>query len=102
MLHIHGSGLSLTAALKEMAEEKFGRLNRLLTRFDDSDLLMDIELSKTTAHHNKGKIFRVEINLPIGRHQVFCAAECDDLYEAMDHCVTTAKRQLTKLKEKGA
>lgn len=99
-LHIHSSGMQLTAAIKAMAEEKFGRLNRLLTRFEKSDLFIDIELSKTTHHHNKGKIFRAEINVPIGRKQVFGAAESDDLYEAMDHCVNTAKRQLVKMKEK--
>ncbi len=99
-LHIHSSGLQLTEAIKAAAEEKFGRLNRLLTRFEKSDLFIDIELSRTTHHHNKGKIFRAEINIPIGRQQIFSASECEDLYEAMDHCVDTAKRQLIKLKEK--
>ncbi len=101
-LHIHSVGLPLTAAITAAAEEKFGRLNRLLTRFDKDDLFIDIELSRTTHHHNKGKIFRAEINVPIGRKQVYGASECEDLYEAMDHCVDTAKRQLVKLKEKAA
>lgn len=100
-LHIHSSGLQLTAAIKAAVEEKFGRLNRLFLRFEKKDeLLVDIELSRTTHHRNKGKIFRAEINVPIGRNQIFGAAEGEDLYEAMDHCVATAKRQLTKLKEK--
>jgi ribosomal subunit interface protein len=99
-LHIHADGLQLTAAITAAAEEKFGRLNRLLARFEKSDLLIDIELKRTTHHRNKGKIFRAEINVPLGRAQVFAASECEDLYEAMDHCVATAKRQLIKLKEK--
>jgi len=99
-LHIQGTGLKLTAAITDAAEDKFGKLNKLLARFDREDLVIDIELSMTTHRHHKGKVFRAEINAPIGRHHVYGAAESEDLYEAMDQCAATAKRQLTKLKEK--
>lgn len=99
-LHIHGTGLKLTPAITAAAEEKFGKLNCLLSRFDREDLVIDIELAMTTHRHHKGKVFRAEINAPIGRAHIYGAAESEDLYEAMDQCGATAKRQLTKLKEK--
>ena len=98
---VHASGLSLTTAMKMAAIEKFMRVERLLTRFDHSSLIMVVELSRTTHHHHKGKIFRSEMHLPLARKQeVFAAVEADDIYDAMDHCISAAKKQLLKFKEK--
>lgn len=100
---VHATGLQLTIAMKAMAVEKFSRLRRMIMRFDHSDLLMSVELSRTTHHHHKGKIFRAEMHLPLAHKQsAYAAVEADDLYEAMDLCIGAAKRQLLKFKEKTA
>lgn len=99
---IHGTGLALTPAITAAGEEKFGRLRRMLMRFDHSDLLLEVMCSRTTHHHQKGKIFRCECDLMIGKKQIFAAVESEDLYEAMDHCVGAIKKQVQKLKEQQA
>ncbi len=102
-ISIHASGLQLTPAMKATATEKFARLRRMIMRFDHSDLLMTVELSRTTHHQHKGKIFRAEMHLPLTHKQeVFAAVEADDIFDAMDHCIAGAKKQLLKIKEKAA
>jgi|SRR3989344_2382554 len=99
--NIHATGLTLTPAIKTVALEKFGRLERMLGRVDAaSSLHIDIELGRTTHHHHKGKIFRAEVHIPLGKHSVYAAAECEELYAGIDQCVSAAKRQLEKIKEK--
>lgn len=97
---VHANGMQLTAAIKTAALDKFGRLERIagsLVKSSD-DAVMNIELSRTTHHHHKGKIFRAELHMPLGRKSVYAASEGDDLYEAMDHAVAAAKKQLLRLK----
>lgn len=99
--NVHATGLQLTTAIKTAALEKFGRIERILKREDAADALhMDIELARTTHHHHKGKIFRAELHIPLGRQSVYAAAECEDLYHGIDQCVAAAKRQLLKIKGK--
>lgn len=96
---VHANALQLTDAIKTAAYEKFGRLERLAKPLLKSeDAQMNIELSRTTHHHHKGKIFRAEVHIPLGRRSVYAAAEGDDLYDAMDHAVSAVKKQLLRLK----
>lgn len=91
--------MQLTAAIKAAAEEKFGRLRRILTRFDHSDLVLDVQLARTTHHSHKGKVFRCEGILLLGKKQVFAAIEGEELYETIDHCVSSLKKQIQKIKD---
>ncbi len=99
-LILHTDGLQMTAATKQEAEDKFMRLRRVFGRLDHSDLLFNVELSRTTTHHKKGKIFRAEAHMPIGKHAMFVAVEGEDLLEAIDHCIAACRKQLTRIKEK--
>lgn len=97
---LHVTGLSPTPAMQTTAVKKFSRLARLVARHAAENPLINLELSRTTHHHHKGKIFRVEAHLVIGKTSVYAAAECDDIYEGIDHCVAAVKKQLVRLKER--
>lgn len=94
------TALNLTPGIKSAVQEKFGRLFRVLTRFDHSDLLMHVEVARTTHHHHKGKIFRSECRLTLNRKSLYAAVESDDLYNAMDQCVNALKKQIIAFKER--
>lgn len=96
---IQSDGIVLTQAIKTSAEEKFGRLRRLLQRFDHSDLIFNVMFSRTTNHSHKGKIFRAECRLKLGKKQVFAATEGSELYETIDLTAAAIKKQCVKLKE---
>lgn len=96
---INSDGLILTAAIKASAEEKFSRLRRLLERFDHSDLVLSVMVTRTTNHSHKGKIFRTECQLKLGKKQLFAAVEGNELYETIDQTVAALKKQCVKLKE---
>jgi ribosome-associated translation inhibitor RaiA len=51
---------------------------------NDPSAQCDIELAKTTDHHNKGDIFKAEIHI-VGKHKnVYVSSEKSDLYMAID------------------
>ncbi len=97
---IHSTGLTATSALKQSALDKFNRLERLLDRYRQADPVLAVELSRTTHHHHKGKIFRAEAHLTLGKKSLYAATEADDLLDSMDHCVASIKKQLVRLKER--
>lgn len=97
---LQATQLVITPAIRETAEEKFGRLRRLLTRFDHTDLLLHVELGRITHRHHKGKIFRAEGRITLGRKELYSAIESEELYTAMDHCISALKKQIVGLKER--
>ena len=46
---------------RNLIEKKINKISKHIS--DEEDLHSDIELSKETNHHNKGQIYRTEINL---------------------------------------
>ncbi|MCX6781280.1 MAG: ribosome-associated translation inhibitor RaiA [Candidatus Magasanikbacteria bacterium] len=94
----HSTGLTLTNAIKEIAAEKYARLDKIVGTLHDNPLVT-VELSRTTHHHHKGKIFRAEVHMAMGRQSVYAAAESDDLYDSMDQSVAAIKKQILRIKE---
>ncbi len=94
----HSTGLSLTTAIKQIAAEKFSRLDKIVGTLHD-DAIVSVELSRTTHHHHKGKIFRAELHMIMGKKSVYAAAESDDLYDSMDQAIAATKKQVVKIKE---
>ncbi len=84
--------MELTPAIRSYAEDKVRMIEKY---FDDrdSDPYIQIELGKTTRHHQSGEIFRTELNLTTARGSLRASAEKDDLYAAID----SAKDELVDL-----
>ena len=63
---IKSTGFELTPALQQELEKKFIGFDKYLKRWDkDGAALLEIEVAKTTNHHNKGQIFYAEANLQL-------------------------------------
>jgi putative sigma-54 modulation protein len=95
-INIHGTGIELTDAIKEYAEEKMSQL----TKFFDNIQQINIDVGKQSHHHNKGEVFYAEVNVHIPGHMLRIVKEEQDLYKAIDKVKDHFKVELEKIKEK--
>lgn len=59
---------------------------------------LDIEVGKATKHHNKGKVFRAEVNLLVGKKMLRAESYGEDLYEAIDLLEAELENEIKKFK----
>ena len=96
-IDIKGTNLELTEAIKDYVNEKIGGLEK----FFDQILEARVDVGLTTKHHQKGNIFRAEVNLEVPqKHIIRAEAEREDLYMAINEVKDELQRQIKKYKEK--
>jgi ribosomal subunit interface protein len=101
-LQVKAKGFELTPALTQFIEEKMAGLTKLLTKWDRENVaLLDVEVAKTTKHHNKGNVFYAEANLQIPNAPLLRIEETnEDLHMAIVQVKDRLKNELSRFKEK--
>lgn len=99
--NIKGTGIELTDAIRDYAEKRVNALNKFVDA-DDTSVLANVEVGKTTAHHQSGDIFRAEFNVSMGGKQFRAVAGKNDLYAAIDDAKDEMARILSAHKGKQA
>lgn len=101
--HIKTTNFDLTESLKVLVNEKLTVVaGKLLESLDASaDIILDVELAKTSKHHHEGKIWKCEAGLSVPHISHVLRAEA--LSESMEGAVDAAKdileREIKKYKE---
>ncbi len=97
-INIQAMGIGLTDAIRAQVEKKMQALAKY-SPIDAADV--DVEVGKTTGHHNKGPIFFCEAHVRApGVAVIRTREEGADLYAAIDEVHDELQRQLIDLKEK--
>jgi len=78
-----GTNLSLTPEVTDYLEKKLHNIEKFVDPSLDS-VTMDIEIGRTTRHHQSGDIFRAEINLHLPGKSFRSEAEEPDIFTAID------------------
>jgi putative sigma-54 modulation protein len=99
-IDILSSGLLLTDAIKSYVGEKIGRLEHFLKRVPQDSILVRVEVSKTTQHHEKGKVFRAEARITLPGKDLYAHTVEEDLYAAIDIMCDELKRQILDFKDR--
>ena len=61
----------LTDALKEYITKRLAPLDRFLKRFErDGDVLLEVEVARSTRHHRKGDVYYIELNLSLPKKMI--------------------------------
>ena len=97
-VNIKGTNLKLTQAIKDYAQAKVDKLEKFLGPI--KIINADLELELTSKHHNKGEIFRAEINLELPYELLRIEKTEKDLYKAIDKIESHMAMLLKKYKEK--
>jgi len=95
---LKGTNIELTDAIKNYVEVRLQPIIKLVGDLPQATL--SVEVGKTTNHHNKGFIFRCELNLRLGKETLRSEEDREDLYESVDVAVDELKRQIKDRKEK--
>lgn len=97
-INLKTKNFNLTPSIKNYLEQKLNSLDKFLPQ--DESIFVDVELAKTTKHHQKGNIFKAEFNLKIPRHLMRTVAEEWDLRVAIDKAKEYLEREIKINKEK--
>lgn len=95
-INILGSKIELTQAIKDYVTTKVSSLDK----FYNGILEARVEVGMTTNHHQKGDIFRAEVNLRVPGNLIRAEAVSDDLYKSINQVKDELQRQLKKYKGK--
>ena len=97
-INIKATNISLTPSISEYTGKRFEKIAKLLK--SDQSTQCDIELARTTEHHNKGDIFRAEIHIVGKGKNLYASSDQADLYVAIDMVRDEILRELKSKKEK--
>ncbi len=99
-IKIRSINFEITPAIDDYISKKISSLEKFLER-KDGEVICEVEIGRTTKHHNSGDIFKAEINLTQpGSKQVYAVAEEVDLYTAIDVVRYEAERSIVSRKTK--
>lgn len=83
-LTIRAKNLNLDPDLRDYVDEKIGEtLEKLLIK-EKPPLKAGVELIRVTRHHQKGMVFRTEVNLILHGHEIIAEAGAGSIREAID------------------
>ena len=95
---IKATNIEMTDAIKAYVEEKFLGLAKFTTNYEPA-ATADIEIGKTSEHHQKGEIYRCEVTMQIPGDLLRVDVTAEDLYAAIDKAKDLLKEQLAEKKD---
>jgi len=83
-ISIRTKNIDLTQDLRDYVDEKIGRdIGRFLTN-EKTPLEADVELTRVTHHHQKGLVYRAEVQILLHGHKLIAEAGGENIKEAID------------------
>ena len=95
---IQAQHMDLTDPIREYAWNKITELEKFLPAGTMAQV--DILLERTTEHHQKGDIFKAEVNVQVPGQLLNTEAVAGDLYAAIDKVRDELQREMRQYKEK--
>ncbi|MEI6288034.1 MAG: ribosome-associated translation inhibitor RaiA [bacterium] len=95
-INIKATNAKLSPEAHEVINEKIMGL----TKYCDCIISADVEVGITTFHHQKGDIYRAEINLHVPGKILRATAETENISKSMNEVRDKLKGELIKYKEK--
>ena len=100
-IQIKTKNLELTPALTEWIHEKIGGLEKFVERLEkEGEILCEVEVARTTKHHNKGDVYYAEVNLHLPSRKLRAEDHDFDVRVAVDKVRDRLHRDLMKYKNK--
>jgi putative sigma-54 modulation protein len=97
---IKGTDLDLTEPLKEYINQRILSLDKIISGFEkNGEIMINVEVARSTKHHNKGEVFYAEFTLQLAGHPVRIEQYGKDVREAIDFARERLKNELVKQKE---
>lgn len=98
-INIQAPNLELTPALAEYIEKKIGGLEKFLKKFHPEDVLVRVDVGRSTRHHRHGDVYHVDINLVLPHGTIRAAHDDEDVRKAISAVKEKLQREIKKFKE---
>ena len=97
--NIKTTDFDMTPEVSQYLDTKLTALDKYVSK-DDESVKCDVEIGKTTNHHQSGDIFRVEINVTMGKKLFRAESSEASIEAAIDVTKDEITRQLKREKNK--
>ncbi len=97
---LKGKDFEITDSVEDYLRKKIKSLEKLFKNYDEELMKVEMEVGRTTRHHQTGDIFRAEINLSVGGKLFRAESERDDIFAAIDEVRDDLEREIKKFKTK--
>lgn len=101
-INIKATNLDLTPAMTEYINEKIGSLDKFVQKLErrGGEVLARVEIARTTKHHEKGAVYRAEINIDLSSKNLARAEHEDwDIRVAVTEAKDKLRNILSKAKD---
>jgi len=98
-IKIKATAIDLTDAIRQYVDERMESIAKLVDEYD-SAAMVNVEVGKSTRHHNKGPFMRAEMTLSFLGNVFRSEEEREDLYESIDMAKDDLRRQVVEHKER--
>jgi len=98
-INIKATNITLTPDISDYLDKRLKSFEKYVDA-EDTSILLNVEVGKTTDHHKSGDIFRAEINLHISGRDLRSVSEQETLYSAIDDAKDEMTRELRRHKRK--
>ncbi|MBI3634000.1 MAG: ribosome-associated translation inhibitor RaiA [Candidatus Yonathbacteria bacterium] len=99
-IKIKATNIEITDAISAYVEEKIESVEKFVVPHQKEEVIADIEIGKTTNHHNSGDVFRAEVMVRVRGKQFRAVSQKDDLYAAIDDVRNELIREINSVKGK--
>jgi len=96
--NIKGTNLEVTNTLNNYIEKRLSGIKKFVK--NKEEMVVYVEIGKTTNHHKQGDIFKSEFNIGISGSKFYAVSEKEDLYTAIDDSQKEIIRQILENKER--
>ncbi len=97
-INIRATKIDLTDAIRDFAQEKMDMLEKYLG--DVKVINCDVEVGLVSNHHQKGDIYRAEVNLQVPGEILRVEKTEPDLYKSIDKVKDHLMRSIRRYKQK--
>ena len=82
--NLKATNITVTDEVREYLDKRLASLEKLFP-FDDPSVMVDIELGRSTKHHQSGDIFFAEITIHHGKETFRSVSNRSDIQSAIDN-----------------
>ncbi len=97
---IKTTNIELTPTIDKYIDDKIGSIDKFLDGMDRNIIEARVEIGKTTKHHQKGDVFRAEVNLGMPGRLLRSVAHEADLRTAIDRVKEEIQGEVKKYRGK--
>lgn len=97
-INIKATNIELTNSIGKYINKKLESVEKFVK--NKNEMIVYIEVGKTTNHHKQGDVFKAEFNIEISGIKFYTVSEKEDLFNAIDDAQKELVRQISENKDK--